>query len=139
MVVPLLREDYYSLYLPRKLCSYHDKVSHHWPEFAQGGKGDVTLADVLRHEAGLPVLSQSIDIEDCWTENINNNRVGKIIEKETRKFADPSQRLNSSMSYLYNLYNLLNTGESTMPSPEASLYKNCSEESSLLTAVLEPS
>lgn len=41
--------------------SYHDRVADHWPEFAAGGKGDVTVAHVLSHQAGLidlqPVLA----------------------------------------------------------------------------------
>jgi CubicO group peptidase (beta-lactamase class C family) len=32
---------------------YEAKVSEYWPEFAQQGKGDITVADVLRHEGGL--------------------------------------------------------------------------------------
>lgn len=36
---------------------YNAKVSKYWPEFAQNGKEDITVADVLRHEAGLPYRS----------------------------------------------------------------------------------
>jgi CubicO group peptidase (beta-lactamase class C family) len=35
------------------LLSYDEKVATYWPEFAQNGKENVTVADVLRHEAGL--------------------------------------------------------------------------------------
>lgn len=35
------------------LIDYDEKVSKYWPEFAQNGKEDITVADVLRHEAGL--------------------------------------------------------------------------------------
>lgn len=34
--------------------AYEDPVCKHWPEFAQNGKEAITIADVLRHEAGLP-------------------------------------------------------------------------------------
>ena len=51
----------------------------------------------MRHEAGLPVFSQQLNIQDCFPENIKNNVVGKIIEQERMKFRDPSVRL---MSYL---------------------------------------
>ena len=37
----------------RGLLKYEDKVADHWPAFAQHGKGDITVEDVLRHEAGL--------------------------------------------------------------------------------------
>lgn len=32
---------------------YQAKVAKYWPEFAQNGKEEITVADVLRHEAGL--------------------------------------------------------------------------------------
>jgi CubicO group peptidase (beta-lactamase class C family) len=37
----------------RGLLDYNEKVATYWPEFAQNGKGDVKVADVLRHDAGL--------------------------------------------------------------------------------------
>ena len=32
----------------RGLLNYDDKVAKHWPDFAQKGKQDITIADVLR-------------------------------------------------------------------------------------------
>jgi CubicO group peptidase (beta-lactamase class C family) len=37
----------------RGLVRYDDPVCRHWPEFAQAGKGDITVRHVLTHEAGL--------------------------------------------------------------------------------------
>ncbi len=37
-----------------------DRVAHHWPEFAQAGKGDITLRMVLAHRAGLPVVEANL-------------------------------------------------------------------------------
>eukprot|EP00935_MAST-01C_sp_MAST-1C-sp1_P000180 g180.t1 len=37
-------------------ASYDDLVSAHWPEFAQNGKAHLTIADVMRHDAGLPLI-----------------------------------------------------------------------------------
>lgn len=37
----------------RGLLSYDDPVAKHWPGFAQRGKGDITVRDVLTHRAGL--------------------------------------------------------------------------------------
>jgi len=45
----------------RGLVKYDDAVSKHWPEFGQHGKQDVTLADVMRHEAGLSYFSKPGD------------------------------------------------------------------------------
>ena len=37
----------------RGLLSYNDPVATHWPAFAQQGKQGLTVADVMRHDAGL--------------------------------------------------------------------------------------
>lgn len=35
------------------LLDYNEKVAKYWPEFAQNGKENITVADVMRHESGL--------------------------------------------------------------------------------------
>ena len=40
------------------------RVSECWPEFAQGGKERITIAEVLSHQAGLPALSQPVPVTD---------------------------------------------------------------------------
>mmetsp|Transcript_44807 Transcript_44807/g.71579 ORF Transcript_44807/g.71579 Transcript_44807/m.71579 type:complete len:476 (-) Transcript_44807:130-1557(-) len=42
-----------AMQVEKGLLNYDAKVSSYWPEFAQKNKGDITLGDVLRHEAGL--------------------------------------------------------------------------------------
>lgn len=39
---------------------YDKKVTTYWPEFGQNGKQNVTVADVMRHEAGLFKLPQPL-------------------------------------------------------------------------------
>ena len=63
------------------LISYDEKISTYWPEFGQNDKNDVTVADLMRHEAGLASLENPPKIEDTWTENIKKNSIGSIIEK----------------------------------------------------------
>ena len=46
----------------------------------------MTIADVLRHEGGMPLLSQKVDIEDCFPENLSSNGVGSIIDQESLQF-----------------------------------------------------
>lgn len=44
-------------------CSNHVSLSvarRHWPEFAQGGKGNITIIDVVRDEAGLVWLDKPL-------------------------------------------------------------------------------
>lgn len=37
----------------RGIIAYADKVSKHWPEFAAEGKGNITIGQMLSHQAGL--------------------------------------------------------------------------------------
>ena len=43
------------------LINYSDKIASHWPEFAQNDKGDLTIADLMRHEAGLANFEAPFD------------------------------------------------------------------------------
>lgn len=38
----------------RHHLGWDDRVAHHWPDFACGGKGSLTVTDLLGHRAGLP-------------------------------------------------------------------------------------
>ena len=33
---------------------YEDRIAKYWPEFAQNGKGEITIRQALSHSAGLP-------------------------------------------------------------------------------------
>ena len=47
---------------------YTEKISTHWPEFGQNGKENITVADLMRHEAGLPLFyPQLLHVEDTLT------------------------------------------------------------------------
>ena len=76
----------------------------------------MTIADVLRHEGGMPAFSQQMNIEDCYPENINNNNVGKIIEDEELKYPQGEYR---HVNILRESDSLYLTDGSTMPSPGA--------------------
>ncbi|TRY78501.1 hypothetical protein TCAL_11062 [Tigriopus californicus] len=72
----------------RGLLKYEDKVSQHWPAFGKQGKENITVADVLRHEAGLPTLSKSLRREHISRKCIKANVIGQVIE-ETRPHFPP--------------------------------------------------
>jgi CubicO group peptidase (beta-lactamase class C family) len=40
------------------------RVAEFWPEFAQAGKENITLAQLLSHQAGLAALDQKVDVLD---------------------------------------------------------------------------
>ena len=69
------------------LFKYEDKISKHWPEFGQNEKENLQICDVLRHESGLSYFTESLpSIKDAWTENIKQNKVGQLIEKQSPHF-----------------------------------------------------
>jgi CubicO group peptidase (beta-lactamase class C family) len=45
----------------RGWLDYDERVAAYWPEFAQGGKLNVTVRQLLGHEAGLPVVDERLD------------------------------------------------------------------------------
>lgn len=53
-----------ALAVSRGLFGYDDKVVDHWPEFAQAGKADVTIRQLLGHQAGLCVLKPAPTVRD---------------------------------------------------------------------------
>jgi CubicO group peptidase (beta-lactamase class C family) len=45
----------------RGLLDYDDPVCRYWPEFAQAGKADITVRQVMSHEAGLYPIRAMVD------------------------------------------------------------------------------
>jgi CubicO group peptidase (beta-lactamase class C family) len=54
----------FAVAVSRGLLSYDSKVADYWPEFAQAGKGDVTVRQLLGHQAGLSALKQVPTLAD---------------------------------------------------------------------------
>ncbi|MEM7288206.1 MAG: serine hydrolase domain-containing protein [Actinomycetota bacterium] len=52
---------------------YDDKVADHWPEFAQNGKGDITVSQVMSHQAGIPAVDAQLTFDDLMA-------VGPVVE-----------------------------------------------------------
>jgi CubicO group peptidase (beta-lactamase class C family) len=48
----------------RGFISYDAKVADYWPEFAQASKGEVTVRQLLSHQAGLPALDAALTLHD---------------------------------------------------------------------------
>lgn len=70
----------------RGLLDYDARVADYWPAFGSQGKADLTLADVMRHEAGLAALDKPIDPQDLLRASIKQNAVGRILESHPQKF-----------------------------------------------------
>ena len=74
------------------LMQYEDKISQHWPQFAQNGKEEITVADLMRHEAGLAELDTPITLPSLLTENIKKNEVGASLEQEKPQYPEEGKR-----------------------------------------------
>jgi CubicO group peptidase (beta-lactamase class C family) len=70
----------------RGLINYDNPIAEYWPEFGAAGKDQITVADLMRHEAGLAAFNTSLDPNDLLTENILKNKIGQIIEQHPSRF-----------------------------------------------------
>jgi CubicO group peptidase (beta-lactamase class C family) len=50
--------------LQERSIAIERRVVEFWPEFAQAGKSEITLAQLLSHQAGLPAFDASVDVLD---------------------------------------------------------------------------
>ena len=72
--------------ISKGLLDYDAKVTDYWPQFGANGKDETTIAELMRHEAGLANFNTSIAPDDLLTENIKQNAVGPIIESQSQTF-----------------------------------------------------
>ncbi|HEX7603038.1 MAG TPA: serine hydrolase domain-containing protein [Polyangiaceae bacterium] len=57
-----------SLLADRGKLEWDAPVATHWPEFAQAGKGAITLRTLFNHRAGLAGLDEPLTMDDCLLE-----------------------------------------------------------------------
>lgn len=60
----------FALIVDRGACAYDDPVSRWWPEFAAHGKGEVTIAMLLSHQAGLCSFRDPAVVEDFYDQPV---------------------------------------------------------------------
>jgi len=77
---------------------YKAKICEHWPEFSGDGKENLTIADLMRHEAGLSSLNVSIDPRDLWRDNIKANKIGEVLESHPLRFRQDTPREYHAMT-----------------------------------------
>lgn len=81
-----------ALLFERGFIEYSARIADYWPEFAAQGKADITVADLMRHEAGLAFFNTSIPPEHFHRENLKQNRVGAIIAEHPPSYSHESER-----------------------------------------------
>ena len=74
--------------IDKGLLEYEKPIASYWPEFSAQGKDSVTVADLMRHEAGLANFDFSIVADDLLPARIKANAVGKHIENHPQHFRD---------------------------------------------------
>jgi CubicO group peptidase (beta-lactamase class C family) len=72
----------------RGLFSLDEPVASYWPEFAQAGKADVTVRQLLAHEAGLPVIDTALDLATVAAPD----RLGPILAAQAPRWPPGSAR-----------------------------------------------
>ena len=68
------------------LLDYAAKISSYWPEFGANGKANLTVAELMRHEAGLAAFDVSVKADDLLVSNIKQNKMGTIIEAQEQQY-----------------------------------------------------
>ena len=71
-----------AMMVSRGHLKYEEKVATYWPEFAQHGKENLKVEDIMRHEGGMHKLDTLLKPSDILRENIKNNSMGQIIEND---------------------------------------------------------
>ncbi len=62
----------------RGLIDYDAPVASYWPEFAAGGKGEVTVRQLLSHQAGLCAIDERLGLDDL----LDLDRVAEVIARQ---------------------------------------------------------
>ena len=75
-----------AILVDRGLLDYNARITEYWPEFGANGKQDTTVADLMRHEAGLAAFDATLDPADLHPAKLKANVVGAVIERQTQKF-----------------------------------------------------
>jgi len=101
----------------RGLLDYGDKITKHWPEFGQNGKENITIADLMRHEAGLAKFEPSIELKDILPENLKKNVLGEKIARMKPIWPENGKRQYHSMTrgWVANeIFRRVQEGQTTM-------------------------
>ena len=66
----------------RGFLNYNNPVANYWPEFGAELKAKITVAEMLKHEGGMPHLHTAINYQDLLPHNLSNGRVASILAQQ---------------------------------------------------------
>ena len=92
------------IYADRKAIHYDQRVAHYWPAFAQNGKADITVRQLLSHEAGLYDIRELI--EDSQEMNDWDHML-ELIEKAAPRHRPGSRNGYHGLTYGFLIGGLL--------------------------------
>lgn len=61
----------------RGLLDYDTRVAEYWPDFAQAGKADITVRQLLSHQAGLVAVDPPLTISEIADPEVMTGRIAK--------------------------------------------------------------
>ncbi|OBG83873.1 EstA family serine hydrolase, partial [Mycobacterium sp. E136] len=61
----------------RGLLDYDTRVAEYWPDFAQAGKADITVRQLLSHQAGLVAIDPPLTISEIADPDVMSARIAK--------------------------------------------------------------
>ncbi len=70
------------------LLDYNAKIVDYWPEFGVQDKSELTVAQLMRHEAGLASFDTSLTTQSLLRQSIKENQTGEIIEQQPLNYGD---------------------------------------------------
>jgi len=81
------------------LFKLEEPIARYWPSFAKHGKGEVTIAQLMRHESGLSKLSKSVTLAelDAYTRG-DPAPLARIIEDSPPVWLNATRRIYHSMT-----------------------------------------
>jgi len=60
---------------------WNEPVIKYWKDFGQNGKEHIRIVDVMRHEAGLVMFTEEVDLAKCNTKGVKEGYLSKVFEK----------------------------------------------------------
>ena len=81
-----------ALLVDRGLLSYHAPIANYWPAFGQNGKEHITVAELMRHEAGLDILKEPLSKEVMADFVAGGSRLAQLVEQSEPAWSPESKR-----------------------------------------------
>jgi len=103
------------LYVDRGLIDYDAPVARYWPEFAAEGKGEITVRQVLCHEAGLYAIS---DVVEHGSEMLDWQHVTSRIAAATPRHAPGMAHGYHALTYGWLVGEIVRRVADEKPFPE---------------------